>query len=1040
MAIRFTPEGLQSYAPGIETNKDFISKITGGRVKGSGGGSSGSSSGGMSISPEEAKKQEAAKKAAEEEAKRQAEVQRQLEIKLANERAAAEQKRLQEQLAAKRMASSIELQKNIYTQSGGITTNITSRDVRTGDNLEISTTYKKGNVSGQKVVEVKNLTTGETKLQSYEVPKGGGSVRLAGGVTIIDTTKKVAEQNEKNFIEKLEEAKKIGEKKLDMLNIDSRIYSPPKKDSVLTTLYKSLYFNPKQTIAYAKANPVETLSTVAKAPMDTTVQAFEYTAEKGKLLFPEQGFSVTVPERKEQQFKYYEPQFGTITDESKSGMIEKTGTIAYRPETKVKIFERQKVKESIAMGGVLGATIALPYLYAPGFVVSGVKTASDTSKSAGERALGVAEAGLGASIIGGRIFEGVVTGIKGEAWVKNIKQNKYIRNPQEKTVELKQSYAVEQSTQKLMGVETKTSNIGNDNYLSLYEKLKSKTNIKQQIPKNEWVGTVKESRKTSIFGKLKDFDGKVEIKGGKYIETIKYDKGITKVTKLDSTGKGTSSLLQDGKIIKQVDIQDASMLDKLKMQTIKRKPIVYKQSSLIGTETRTVEATQYGRLTIGSDFESGIKQNIETSTKKLDILRASPKRNVRSVKINEKSITQVKETPVEIVFVESKPGIPKDWTKYQESENIKFLRTKIEPKVSRNIAQAEESSLKIQYKEPVKKGFIEKTKQRKVSFKNVQDKDIAVIQDALQQPPKSLVDDKLITIKDTAKVYVEKSANLLKDVNINVPNIPIITTPIKQTVSYVKGAVVRASTTPITTTSYNSNSIFQTVSASPVEEISPTISFNSLKVQSELTKPQVIQVSVDKQIPKTETIITTTQLPKSITISGTKQISKTKQKQIEITIPKIVQKTIQITKPTTTVKLKQPKPPKPEPPIIKPIIKLPSTPKRLLTKIKEEPEKFEALGIRFGKEVKLGTGTKEQAASKLSKFLTGTLGASGYLKTGGQKIKAEETSLLKSPTFRVGKKDPFKVVEIREKRLRKGTTGKEIQYFKKKGKSKISLL
>ena len=110
---------------------------------------------------------------------------------------------------------------------------------------------------------------------------------------------------------------------------------------------------------------------------------------------------------------------------------------------------------------------------------------------------------------------------------------------------------------------------------------------------------------------------------------------------------------------------------------------------------------------------------------------------------------------------------------------------------------------------------------------------------------------------------------------------------------------------------------------------------------------------------------------------------------------------------------------------------------------KESPEKFEAFGERFGKEVGLGIfKTKKKAEEKLEKFLVKTLGASGYLKKGGKKLKASEVELLKKQGFRKSKLSEFLIVEKKEKRLRKQTTGKDIQFFRgkqnkgrKKGKS-----
>ncbi|MFP4457163.1 MAG: hypothetical protein ACLFPS_05830 [Clostridia bacterium] len=111
-----------------------------------------------------------------------------------------------------------------------------------------------------------------------------------------------------------------------------------------------------------------------------------------------------------------------------------------------------------------------------------------------------------------------------------------------------------------------------------------------------------------------------------------------------------------------------------------------------------------------------------------------------------------------------------------------------------------------------------------------------------------------------------------------------------------------------------------------------------------------------------------------------------------------------------------------------------------LAKKAEDGTLFEAIGFRGGKEVSLGFGSKSKASEKLSGFLKGTLGASGFLKEtkSGKKLKAKETGLLRDLSFRTGKSNPFLVVEKKQKRLRKGTTGKQIQYFRKTNKSKKS--
>lgn len=107
-------------------------------------------------------------------------------------------------------------------------------------------------------------------------------------------------------------------------------------------------------------------------------------------------------------------------------------------------------------------------------------------------------------------------------------------------------------------------------------------------------------------------------------------------------------------------------------------------------------------------------------------------------------------------------------------------------------------------------------------------------------------------------------------------------------------------------------------------------------------------------------------------------------------------------------------------------------PKLGITKKQKAGEEFEAVGFRFGKPVSLGKFEEKRVASKeLKEFLSSTLGASGYLKFGEKKLKAEETGLLEEFGFRKSKTgSKFLVVEEKPLRLRRGTTGKDIQFFR----------
>lgn len=109
--------------------------------------------------------------------------------------------------------------------------------------------------------------------------------------------------------------------------------------------------------------------------------------------------------------------------------------------------------------------------------------------------------------------------------------------------------------------------------------------------------------------------------------------------------------------------------------------------------------------------------------------------------------------------------------------------------------------------------------------------------------------------------------------------------------------------------------------------------------------------------------------------------------------------------------------------------------KKLISKVKKG--EFTPIAVLKGQEVGLGTfRTKRQAEQALGKTLKTTLGASGFIEKSGVRLKAK--SLLLGSEFTPSKVDPFKITEKKSKRLRKGTTGKSIQYFrKKKNKSRL---
>ena len=246
--------------------------------------------------------------------------------------------------------------------------------------------------------------------------------------------------------------------------------------------------------------------------------------------------------------------------------------------------------------------------------------------------------------------------------------------------------------------------------------------------------------------------------------------------------------------------------------------------------------------------------------------------------------------------------------------------------------------------------------------------------------------------------------------------------------------------------------MFQTVSASKsgetikVYDIPPTILSPQLNLQTQEIQPKIVDsiISMDtKQIQQTKqkVIQQTIQEPKqkSITTQVVKTIQETVQQPIQKPIQKIIQKpiTIQkpIQKPITSQLSRQRLRLKQEPKInINPIIlpKSDGIAKRILKKA-EGGDLFKIFARKEGKDIEIGkASTQQEAFNILKKKLTGTLRASGFVEKEGKKV----SPLSLNGDFRISKVDPFRIVEKKERRLRKTTTGKEIQYFRGSGKSK----
>ena len=156
----------------------------------------------------------AARIAQQQEAIRQADLQRVAAQKQAEEKRIAEAESFAEktkiarevvsQRAGETEAARIEEEKGNLITTGARTVTTTSRDAITKQPLIIKETKKNGHL----VREVTNVETGETKTTTYAPGKGGGSVKLTGGVT---TTVQVKEETAGAFVKDNEVIPGVGD-------------------------------------------------------------------------------------------------------------------------------------------------------------------------------------------------------------------------------------------------------------------------------------------------------------------------------------------------------------------------------------------------------------------------------------------------------------------------------------------------------------------------------------------------------------------------------------------------------------------------------------------------------------------------------------------------------------------------------------------------------------------------------------------------------------------------------------------------------------
>ena len=266
---------------------------------------------------------------------------------------------------------------------------------------------------------------------------------------------------------------------------------------------------------------------------------------------------------------------------------------------------------------------------------------------------------------------------------------------------------------------------------------------------------------------------------------------------------------------------------------------------------------------------------------------------------------------------------------------------------------------------------------------------------------------------------------------------------IQPTVTPIKPSVIKSSVIP--QSAYAGLGQYERTSTTFAPQIvsSPQLNVVIPKIdssQSTQTKSEtlVLQTPATKT-SAAESVIFSTKTPtkaKTVPIESIKELQKEKVNLI------FKQSTSQPQKVRVPQKTTTKEPVKTIVPVKPPVI----IPKASPSKVKKKSDKisssdiFKAFVKKKGEDIEIGkAGSLAEIKSLLGKKIAGSLRASGFVEKGGVKLKVEELGLL-GGRFVKSKKDPFRIVEKRGKRLTKGGADvQEIKMFKKSAKRKSKL-
>ena len=569
---------------------------------------------------------------------------------------------------------------------------------------------------------------------------------------------------------------------------------------------------------------------------------------------------------------------------------------------------------------------------------------------------------------------------------------------------------------------------------------KGSTTTKEFYPSLTEKGKVLEVRKGGITGK-----GSFTSAGNKFKEVINFDKGIVREIKLIG-GEGEVILRKGNKVILSEGIKSKSIgtdiglkkvgKAKLIIEGQQKEAIVYTEiggkkiytdlkGNIIYIDQPQVLSSFLGRgevetrLYKGKDLKEGVAIFRAESSGYSDIVKSNPRKG--KIEIGKKDIKR----QIRQVIQYGDDGLELD--KVIKGGKVS-VRT-ISPKYERELIGGTSYQYRQIYINPESKSLKIIRKEQKELLKNFKKDTKLILRETTKGNTQILTNE--LSSESVLNIPSPRKYLSLKQAPSKQKQLPIIYEKTGEETFLVQGGInTKAQSIYSGLGKYERTDSIQLQSRINTNLQKDSLIEKTKQRELQLLKPlgklgmetktKQVQKQKEETVQKQKEETAQKQLLKSLTLLKTKQVQKQKLKTDQL--QRFKQSTTQQT----------PKPPEKTSWIIPPKLKLKPTEtlKKVATKIKEDG--FEAFAFKKGEAVSIAKGSKKEVTKKLAKELVGTLRASGFIKEKrtGRKVLARQTGLL-GFEFRESRTDPFKIVERKQKRLRRGTTGKQIQYFKR---------